>query len=138
MSVHALIHPSQTRRRRALAAIELIVGAMAVPCGVLLIVNGLGMSTDVLADSPFASFLIPGLVLSGVVGVSQLVAAWLVWRGDRRGGVASFAAGSILLGWILVESLLIHDGRALQAAILLAALAIIALALPDVDRRALD
>jgi hypothetical protein len=126
---------SWTLRRRALLTIELLVGAMAVPCGIALTLNGLGMSEDLLDGSPFDSFLIPGLVLTFVVGTSQLAAAWLLWRGDDRSGPASFAAGVVLLGWILVETLLIHEGRGLQATIFALAVAIIALALPDASRR---
>jgi hypothetical protein len=106
------------------------MGLIAVPCGVLLIVNGLGMSEDVLDRSPFDTFLVPGLLLAAVVGGSLLGAAWLAWRRHPRAGIAGVAAGSILLGWIVIEAVMISGGRMLQAIVLVWALVIIALAWP--------
>jgi hypothetical protein len=65
--------------RRALLGAEVFVGLNAVAGGVGLIVNGLGIPKDQLAGTPFDSFLIPGLLLSIVVGGSMLGAAWAVW-----------------------------------------------------------
>lgn len=115
-------------RPRALLAAEVVMGLIAVPCGVLLIVNGLGMSEDVLDRSPFNTFLVPGLLLAVVVGGSLLVAAWLAWSRHPRAGLAGMAAGTILLGWIVVEAIMISGGRALQALVLVWALVILALA----------
>lgn len=112
----------------ALFVLTLVVGLLAVPCGILLIINGLGMPRSVLATTPFDSFLIPGLVLSIVVGGSLLGAAWLIQGRHPRAWLASLAAGVILLGWIVIESLMIADGRGLQAFILVTALLIIGLA----------
>jgi hypothetical protein len=117
-------------RLRALLAAETVMGLIAVPCGVLLIVNGLGMSEDVLDRSPFDTFLVPGLLLAAVVGGSLLGAAWLAWRRHPRAGIAGVAAGSILLGWIVIEAVMISGGRMLQAIVLVWALVIIALAWP--------
>lgn len=123
-----------TARQRTLLLAEAVMGLIAVPCGVLLIVDGLGMSEDVLDRSPFDSFLVPGLLLTAAVGGSLLGAAWLTWRLHRHAGVAGVAAGSILLGWIVVEAVMISGGRILQAIVLLWALAIIALAWPHESR----
>jgi hypothetical protein len=102
-----------------LLAVELFVGLLAVPGGVMLIVNGLGMSRAVLAHSPFDSFLIPGLLLSVVVGGSLLGAAWSVWRRHLLAPMASLGAGFVLLGWIVVEAAMVHVGRELQAVVLI-------------------
>jgi hypothetical protein len=111
----------------ALLSILLVVGLMAVACGILLMINGLWMPLSVLATSPFDSFLMPGLVLSVVVGGSLLGSAWLIWRRHRLAPLVSAAAGAILLGWVVVESVLVHDGRPLQGAILVCALAVLTL-----------
>ncbi len=111
-----------------LLALLLAVGLPAIACGILLIVNGLGMPLSTLAATPFDSFLIPGLLLSVVVGGSLLGAAWLIRVGHPLAWIASLGAGLILLGWIVVEAVMIADGRVLQAIILIAALLIVGLA----------
>lgn len=123
-----LVTRTSRTRPRGLLAVLLGVGLLAVPCGILLIVNGLGMPLTVLAATPFDSFLVPGLLLSIVVGGSLLGAAWLVWTRHPRAWLASLVAGVILLGWIVVETVMIAGGRGLQALILIAALLIIRLA----------
>jgi hypothetical protein len=68
-----------------------------------------------LQGSPFADYLIPSLILLIVVGGSLLLAAiavlarWPVARG------LSFAAGTILLGWVIVQVLIIGPVSWLQA-----------------------
>jgi hypothetical protein len=109
-------------------AIEFFVGLMAVPCGILLIVNGLGMSRDVLDGTPFGSFLIPGLVLAFVVGGSLLAAAYLEWRRKSIAPLASTGAGCVLLGWIVIEAAMVESGRELQAVIFTFAVLILFLA----------
>ena len=113
--------------RRALLGVELFAGLNALGGGIGLIANGLGIPKEQLADSPFDSFLVPGLLLSFVVGGSLLGAAIAVWRRHPSGGLASLGAGAIMLGWIAVESLMVHDGRPLQVAV--AALALVTLVL---------
>ena len=131
--------PRQSGRspRPVLLTTELLLVLTAVPCGIFLIVNGLGMSKTVLDDSPFDSFLIPGLVLSLVVGGSGVAAAWMTWIRHPLSWLASFAAGGILFGWIVGEAAMVHDGRALQAIVLVFALLLIGLSLDEarVDRR---
>lgn len=116
-----------TGRPVALFAVELFVGLMAVPCGILLAVNGLGMPRDVLADSPFDSFVIPGLILTAV-GATLLGAAWAVWTRHPRAQLASIGARCVLLGWIVVEAAMVSDGRDLQLADFAAAVLTIGLA----------
>jgi hypothetical protein len=90
---------------------------MAVPCGILLIFDKLGMTRETLKDSPFDTFLIPGLVLCLVVGGSLLFAAFVEWTRARFAPIASLFGGSVLLVWIVVEALMVHSGRGLQVTI---------------------
>ena len=118
------------RVRRALLAVQGIVGFMAAVCGPgLIVTDGLGMSRTVLEPTPFHSFVIPGIVLGVVVGGSLLVSTRLVWRRHHAARRAAIASSLVLLGWICVEAALIHDGRPLQIAIAASALAMLALAL---------
>jgi xanthosine utilization system XapX-like protein len=111
-----------------LLALELVMGFVALACGWLLAVDGLGMPQSTLEYSPFDSFLIPGLILSFVVGGSLLVAARLIWFRHPAAPMMSLVAGVTLLGWIVGEAIMIHDGRGLQLAIAIYALVVIAMA----------
>ena len=110
---------------RALFITQLLMGVAAVPCGFILIVNGMWTPEDAFAHSPFESFLVPGILLSGVVGGSLLIAAWELRIGAPHASIASLIAGAILLGWISIESVMVHDGRPLQAFVLITSLVII-------------
>lgn len=110
---------------RLLMAVEGVVGASAVICGLILPWNSLGMSTSLLDGSPFHSFAIPGLVLAIAVGGSLLFSAVAIWNRLSFARISSLLAGSILLGWITVEAWIIEDGRPLQLVILAVALFII-------------
>lgn len=107
---------------------ELFMGFLALTCGSLLAFNGLGIPRSTLDRSPFDSFLVPGLVLAGVVGGSMLLAARLTWFRHPMAPMVSLLAGGILLGWILVEAVMIQDGRSLQIAVAIYAVVVIRLA----------
>lgn len=120
--------PSGRSLPRALFIIQLVMGVISVPCGALLIINGMGMPTSVLDDAPFETFTIPGILLAVVVGGSLLLAAWLIRVHDRWAPIASIGAGAILLGWIAVQVVMVHAGRPLQAFVFVTSLVIIGLA----------
>ncbi|HEV2072192.1 MAG TPA: hypothetical protein VGR29_01005 [Thermomicrobiales bacterium] len=130
-AVHATHTSYRTTRRDRpikLLAVELFMGFLALTCGGLLLVDGLGMPESTLESSPFDSFLIPGLLLSGVVGGSMLLAARLIWFRRPMAPIMSLLAGIILLCWIIVEAIMVHDGRGLQVAVAIYALVTIAMA----------
>lgn len=112
----------------ALLGVQLAVGTSAVVSGFLLTINGLGMPQSALRHSPFDGFLVPGLVLACVVGGSLLASAAAIWLRHPKAPTMSVGAGITLLGWIATESIMVRDGRGLQAEIFLLALLTIALA----------
>ncbi len=63
----------------------------------------IGMSVDMLSGSPFADFLIPGIVLLGVLGLYPLTVLWGVWRRERWALAGSAALGLALVVWIAVQ-----------------------------------
>jgi hypothetical protein len=106
-------------RDRAIAGVFGAMGLLAAVCGVLLIAtDGLGMSRDELRDSPFGSFILPGLILSIVVGGSHIAAAIALLKRHRHSALLALGAGLVMLGWIIVESLMVTSGRGLQVFIL--------------------
>jgi hypothetical protein len=57
-----------------------------------------------LANTPFASFLVPGLLLGIVIGGTSLACAILVWRRSRAAIDATVLAGGALTVWIVAEA----------------------------------
>lgn len=119
-----------TPRRWILAALCLTVGVTAIAGGITLVARPDGsllqLPVSVLRHSPFSGFLIPGLILLLVVGGANLIAGGLVARDAPAGNAAAALAGLALLGWIVVQMLLLRTVEGLQVVYLLAALAILA------------
>ncbi len=88
----------------AFAAISALAGGYGVAS-----TNGLGMPMAWLKTTPFANYLVPGLILGFVVGGSALVATILLVIRHPWGYVVAFGAGAIMLGWIIGEILLIQQ-----------------------------
>jgi hypothetical protein len=96
----------------------LAFGALSAGLGAVLAIamNGAGVPLEHLRDSPFSSYLIPGLILGVVVGGTQLAAAIALLT---RRGIAlllSAVAGFGMLIWIFVELAMMQQFSWLQAA----------------------
>jgi hypothetical protein len=92
-------------------ALQIFVGVMAVPVGLLMIADPtgdpVGIPNEWIANTPFGSFLIPGLFLLFVNGIGQLAAATLA---VMRHWFAPWLMGGLGLGlvvWIAVQVLII-------------------------------
>ena len=87
--------------RRALVALELVTGVAGLVGGVLLTAapDGSLLRADpaTLAGSPFSDWLVPGVLLAGLVGGGFLLAGWWQWRGRRHARELSMAAGAGLV-----------------------------------------
>lgn len=101
-------------------------GLMSNPTG-----EALGMSQEWLADTPFASYVIPGVILFTVLGLGPLAAAFGVFRKTAWARGAAAATGAGLVIWIAVQIAMIGyiGWPPLQAIYALVGLAILALAL---------
>lgn len=97
--------------------------------------DSIGMPTSALAGSPFADFLVPGLILFAVLGVYPLAVAYGL-RGRRRWAwPATVSVGVATVVWIAVQGAIIGFGHWLQWLYLLVGVAILGLALlPSVRR----
>ena len=115
--------------RWPLAALCVAVAVTAIVGGGALVVAPDGALLHapraLLAHSPFSTFTIPGLLLAGVVGISNAVAALQVMRGRSHAYVAAGWAGATLLGWIVTEMIMLRSVNALQLAYTTIAIAIL-------------
>lgn len=94
---------------------ELFNAVTAIPSGIgLILSNGLGLPVSWLDNSPFHSYAIPGLILSAIVGGTNVVAAFLIWRKKRYALEASATAGFGLLIWTFSEMYIIGHNHLLQ------------------------
>ena len=105
------------------AAISAIGGGMGV-----MLTNGLGMPLGWLRFTPFASYLLPGLILTVVVGGSALAAAILLVMHHAWGNIVALGAGAIMTGWIIAEVFLIRQVAWLQLVYFIVGLAMMELA----------
>ncbi len=125
--------------RAAVVALCMLAGLTAIGGGAALVARPDGslvrLPLRVLAHSPFHDFLVPGLVLALVVGVSNTLSAILHLARRRAAPVASTAAGSTLVGWIVVEMILLRSAEPLQLAYLVLGLAIVRSSLRDLAAR---
>lgn len=102
------------RPGRGLAAYAAVISASAV-YGAAGLVFGFLPGVDLLRPRlPFDSTLLGGLALLCVVGVPTAATAVLAWRHDARTSRMSLLSGILLVGWIVVEILVIREFSPLQ------------------------
>lgn len=98
-----------------LVAIEIIIGITAVVGGINLIAtNGLGMPISYLEHSPFQSFIFPGLLLSIIIGGTNIIASVLVIKKSDFMLEFSAVAGFGIMLWIFGELYIIGHSHWLQ------------------------
>ena len=85
------------------------IGLVASPDGALLQLPG-----STLVHSPFSTFVVPGLLLLLVVGISNVIAGWFAMRDRLNANAWAFAGGAVLLGWIVTEMAMLRTINVLQ------------------------
>ena len=100
--------------RAVLVLLDALVALSAGGGGVALAFGFEGgrFAPDLLNGTPFASYVVPGLILAIVVGGSAAFAAATTALWPRVGPTASAGAGLVLMGWIAGEVLILSDPRA--------------------------
>lgn len=87
--------------------IQILVGIGALGGGSMLILDpsgqSLGLPLEYLSGSVFGTYLIPGLVLAGIIGVGHIVGAGLSFKRSKASGPACLALGIILIVWMAVQ-----------------------------------
>ncbi len=91
----------------ALGVIQLFIAIGALPAGLLYITDPsgteLGVSTDMLANSPLPNFLIPGLCLFIIHGLGNLAASVFSFLRKPVSGYLGVFFGAAQLIWITVQ-----------------------------------
>ena len=70
--------------------------------------NPMGISVDVLKNSPFSNFLIPGIILLVVIGFGNLFAAAVLYYDYKYNMYISHLLGLTLVGWIVVQCIMMR------------------------------
>ena len=71
--------------------------------------NPMGISVDVLKNSPFSNFLIPGIILLMVIGFGNLFAAAVLYYEYKYNMYISHLMGLTLVGWIVVQCIMMRN-----------------------------
>jgi menaquinone-dependent protoporphyrinogen oxidase len=134
------IPPSPPRLQRwLLAALCLFTGITAIGGGASLVLRPDGSLLEapqsLLQSSPFATFLIPGLILLVVIGVGHAITGVLVARNTRLAPYFAYAAGAALLVWITAEMVMLRSHHWLQIGYLAVAVLILLVARSIVQMR---
>ena len=93
---------------RTLLGAVLVFGALNAFAGGYYGLSGAeGVPREWLASSPFTDYSVPSLILFVVVGGTLALAAIMVFMRYRLARAGAFAATMILLGWIVVQVMII-------------------------------
>jgi len=81
------------------------IGAAVAGIGLVFKPNGsmLGMSVELLEDSPFQSFLIPGIILFLVNGLGSFFGAFLSFKSHHLSGIVTIVLGFAMIIWISAQ-----------------------------------
>jgi hypothetical protein len=120
--------------RGTLLALDGAVALTAIPGGVALAVGAEDRRypTEWLRRTPFRTYRVPGVLLSGLVGGSAALASVQVLRRGDAGAGWSVPAGVVLVGWIGAEMVLLdqpESGSPVKLAYVAAGVAIVGLGL---------
>lgn len=82
------------------------IGAIAAGVGFIQKPDGksLGMTVDLLENSPFTDFLIPGIVLFTVNGLGSLFGAYLCFKHKKMAGAFTSILGIVMIIWISAQA----------------------------------
>ncbi|HXI45206.1 MAG TPA: hypothetical protein VNH13_02800 [Candidatus Acidoferrales bacterium] len=132
--VDVIPRPRLDRWGKASTACLALLGVAALGGGAFLIASPDGSAmqwtTAMLEGSPFADFLLPGIILGGLFGVGSLAVAALGLRHARSAPFLAFAIGAAMMIWIAVELAIIGEFSFLHPTMFAIGLAIAATAVP--------
>jgi hypothetical protein len=111
-------HDHHVSSRVLVGVLCLLVGLTAIGGGLSLVLYPDGSRTQLpltlLRHTPFRTYLVPGLLLSIVIGFGNALAGVLALQRRTRARAGALFAGSALLVWIVAEMLLLRTTHWLQ------------------------
>ena len=118
LSLHVMHLPVSNHLVVRTLAVLVVFGALSALFGAVLAIasNGAGVPLEYLANGPFSSYFVPGLILGLVVGGTQLAAAIALLAKRDTALLLAAVAGFGMLIWIFVELAMIRQYSWLQAA----------------------
>jgi hypothetical protein len=131
------------QRWRLAIGVVAALNALAALAGAVGLVSGWLTLGDLTDRLPFGSSVLGGVALAMLVSLPQALLALLAWRRTSATAAVSVLVGSMLVGWILVEALLLQVFEGLQVAYLVIGLVQVGLGLllglhdPGLEPRAL-
>ena len=91
------------------------IAITSILSGLLMISNPDGglmnLTLSLLDGTPFQNFMIPGILLTGIVGGVNLVAVFFNMQRHSNRYNWAIAGGMVISGWIIIQMLLIHAAR---------------------------
>lgn len=113
-----LIIMVSVKTSQILGYLQVIVAISAIPSGLLMILqpdgSKLGMPIEILQESPFSDFLIPGVLLFAINGIAQGFASLCTFKQYRFYRTLSFILGIALTIWIIFQVYFINPIHYLQ------------------------
>jgi hypothetical protein len=100
------------RAAAAVALLELLVALPALPSGIALIRDGMGMDRAWIDHTLLPDYTIPGILLLVVIGGGGAAAATATLVRPQLARPVALASGLVLLAWLAIETLMIgwHGG----------------------------
>jgi hypothetical protein len=96
---------------KILAIMHFFVGAGALFGGGAAILNPLsplGVPLDLLINSPFENFLVPGLILFLIIGIGSMISGFMaVLKSNYQGYFSSVSSWALMI-WIVVQCFMIR------------------------------
>jgi len=102
---------------RVLSVLQAFVAINAIGGGIYGLLGARGVPIEWLEGTPFSSYLVPSVILLVVVGGAHAVASVRTWRMADGAWRVSLVAGSVLMGWIGVQVVMIGYVSWLQPAV---------------------
>lgn len=96
---------------RSLFGLHLFVGIGAIAGGLAAIINSqqpLGMTVELLQNSPFSNYLIPGIILFTVIGLGNVISAFMFRFKSKFQGYISSVFSWALVIWIVVQCIMLN------------------------------
>jgi hypothetical protein len=97
---------------RILFGLHVFVGIGGMMGGLAAITNPMGpfgMPVEILKNSPFSNFLIPGIILFTVIGLGNVISAFMFHFNSKFQGYISSVFSWALVIWIIIQCIMLNS-----------------------------